>query len=319
MTEPDVTIIVVPRERFSLSRASLDSVYERTDVPFELVYVDAGSPQRHRRRLAALALRRGFVIARSEKILSPNQARNVGLTFVRTPYVVFMDNDVIVEPGWLGPLLACAEETGAALVGPLYLEGRAEDRIIHMAGGELEIAGEPGHRKLVTSHLLQGTKMDDAPMPLVRRTCDYVEFHCMLARTEIFQDVGPLDEDLLGTREHLDLCMGVRADGGEVYLEPGSVVTYSTPPPLALVDVPFFARRWSDAWMTHSLNHFCDKHGLDASYKGRISIARGRRKIMYEPLQRAAGKVLGSYGPKLVENTVGRIEPRFNRWLVRSP
>ena len=32
----------------------------------------------------------------------PNQARNIGLAEVK-PSVVFIDNDVIVWPGWLGP------------------------------------------------------------------------------------------------------------------------------------------------------------------------------------------------------------------------
>jgi hypothetical protein len=41
--EPMVTIVVVPRERFSYARTSLESVYANTHVPFRLIYVDGAA------------------------------------------------------------------------------------------------------------------------------------------------------------------------------------------------------------------------------------------------------------------------------------
>ena len=41
---PKVTLVVVPREQFSVSKRSLDSIYECTQIPFELIYVDGNSP-----------------------------------------------------------------------------------------------------------------------------------------------------------------------------------------------------------------------------------------------------------------------------------
>jgi len=66
------------------------------------------------------------------------QARRRVADLIDTKYAVFMDNDVLVHPGWLERLYACAEETGAGIVGPLYLWGAdAQADTIHMAGGEL--------------------------------------------------------------------------------------------------------------------------------------------------------------------------------------
>lgn len=39
-----VSLVVVPRERFSSTRESLESIYANTDLRFELIYVDARSP-----------------------------------------------------------------------------------------------------------------------------------------------------------------------------------------------------------------------------------------------------------------------------------
>src|SRR5688572_14062824 len=138
MTDSRVTVVVVPRERFSCAPESLESIYRETDVPFELVYVDGGSPPRIRRYLDAQARSRGFQLVRTDCYLSPNEARNLGLRDVDTEYVVFIDNDVVVTPGWLGKMVECADETSAGVVGPLTCIGRPEHEIIHLAGGRVE-------------------------------------------------------------------------------------------------------------------------------------------------------------------------------------
>ncbi len=43
MQKDKVTIVVVPRERFSVTQRSLENVYAETDYPFTLVYVDGNS------------------------------------------------------------------------------------------------------------------------------------------------------------------------------------------------------------------------------------------------------------------------------------
>lgn len=43
MNNPSVTIVVVPRERFSYTRESLESIYQNTELPFKLIYVDGNS------------------------------------------------------------------------------------------------------------------------------------------------------------------------------------------------------------------------------------------------------------------------------------
>jgi len=42
---PNVTVIVVPRERFSCTQESLESILKFTTIPYELIYV--GFPGTH--------------------------------------------------------------------------------------------------------------------------------------------------------------------------------------------------------------------------------------------------------------------------------
>ncbi|HEU5323262.1 MAG TPA: glycosyltransferase family 2 protein, partial [Methylomirabilota bacterium] len=65
MSAPLTTIIVVPRERFRVTRRALEALYANTTGPFDLVYVDGGSPAAIRDYLAAEAPARGFTLVRT--------------------------------------------------------------------------------------------------------------------------------------------------------------------------------------------------------------------------------------------------------------
>ena len=139
-----MTIVMSPRERFSLTLRSTESLHSDLSVPFAFICVDGGSPPAMRNHLRAEAHRRGFQLIRTEHYLTPNEARNLGLAEVKTPFVVFVDNDLVVEPGWLEHLLRCADETGAEIVAPLICEGEPLHTTIHMAGGDARLIVENG-------------------------------------------------------------------------------------------------------------------------------------------------------------------------------
>ena len=263
--EPAVTIIVVPRERFSYSRTSLESIFAYTDQPFRLIYVDGGSPKHVKNYLEAQAKAQDFKLIRTEHYLSPNKARNIGLRAADTKYVVFVDNDVIVASGWLPPLLQCAEETNASLVGPLYCIGKPAHQVIHMAGGEASIREEQGRRRLFEKHRFCDQLVTDVRPQLHREPCELIEFHTLFARREVLLQVGLLDEEMMNTREHVDLCLTVRENGGTVWFEPNSVVTNVPAQSFAWSDLPYYLLRWSDTWGQDSLRHFEGKWNLDAS------------------------------------------------------
>lgn len=259
-----LTVVVVARERFSAAGRSLKSLLESSTDPFDLIYVDSGCPGRFRSRLRR-AESDGRLQLVDVPFLGPNQARNLGLMRARTPYVVFLDNDVEVGRGALEALMRCADETGAWLVGPLYLQGPPGDGRIHMAGGESRIVEEGGKRTLHESDRMAGRRLSELDAPLRRSSTELLEFHCVLARREIFDTIGPLDEELLSVRDQDDLCLGVRAAGGTLYMEPSAWVSYFPPPPILPSDRHYYRLRWSRPWIERSLRHFHRKWGLDTA------------------------------------------------------
>jgi GT2 family glycosyltransferase len=314
---PAATVVVVPRERFSEAKRSLESLLRNTAPPYDLVYVDGGSPAPVRRYVESAARVRDFRLVRRIRYLSPNQARNIGLSLVDTRYVVFADNDLHVWPGWLERLVACAEETGAALVAPLYHQGAPGAELIHMAGGEAAIEEREGRRYLRESHYLSAASTDEARR-LERRPTQLIEFHCVLARTDVLRQMGGLDARLLSTPEHVDLCLGVQATGRGIYVEPSAKVTYVGPGPLRWYDLPYFLLRWSDEWTRSSLHHFRAKWHLaddDAFIRDHGAwMANYRRSVTYKwrsPLRRALG-------PRAAESLEAWLEARVIRWTTRG-
>lgn len=217
--EPIVTIVVVPRERFSFTRQSLESIYENTTVPFNLIYVDGNSPRDVKQYLEKQSQIRNFKVIRSNIYLTPNQARNLGLAQVKTPYLVFADNDIMVSSSWLSSLLQCAEDTNTDVVGPLMCQHEPVHSEVHFAGGETHIWEDKlGRRRLRERMLKQGKKVPEVHSQLRRTQTELAEFHCVLIRRSIFDQLHQLDEGILCTKEHLDFCMSVRESGEQSIL-----------------------------------------------------------------------------------------------------
>jgi GT2 family glycosyltransferase len=323
---PSVTVAVVPRERFSCAPGTLATLLTNTTAPYELVYVDGGSPRSVRRHLQQQAEQHGFRLVRHNRYLAPNEARNIALANVDTDYVVFVDNDVIVSPGWLEKLLECASEAGADVVSPLTLEGDPEDGLIHMAGGEAHInveveAGGESVRRVEDKMRFPKRKLPDVRSHLRREETGLIEFHCVMVRTGLFEQIGPLDEGMLSTREHVDFVLKVAEVGGTIWLEPDSVVTYKQGPPFKLYDIPYFMLRWSDEWERASLTHFQRKWDLvqDEYFERRLGRLGWRRnKSLLRPLARRIS--LGREHQKvqhLVRDADRFVNRRLTRWDSR--
>ena len=322
--EPAVTVAVVPRERFSFAERALAALYERTRAPFDLVYVDGNAPRPVARALRAAAVQWGFRLLRTEEYLTPNEARNLVIPHVTTRYVAFLDNDVLVRPGWLTALVDCAEETGAGVVGPLYCFGLRECETVHLAGGDARVVETADGRR----HFFERHRHANQPLAAVRsrarrEATEQAEFHCMLVRTDLFARLGKLDEGLRSSREHVDFCMQVRAAGETVYSEPAAVVTYITPRVLPLSDLGYFWRRWSTAWNRASLDHFKTKWGLsddDPSYADQFWWLERHRRHALRPLRLWVRRLLlgRERGRRFAHAVLYPLEARFNRWLTRN-
>ncbi|NNL66622.1 MAG: glycosyltransferase family 2 protein, partial [Myxococcales bacterium] len=241
MAEPAVCIVVTPRQRSETLLACLEHLVAFTPEPFEAWVVDPGFPEPVGRELSAFARRHAaFHPLPTDGFVHPFEAKNRAVAALPpdAEWVVFLDNDVLVEPGWLAWLLRAARETGANVVHPLYLQEVAGRVSIHMAEGRFAPCGE-GREPRMT---LAGEALDRA-RGLVRGESDFVEFHGFMIRRETLHAAGPFEPFTLG--EHLNYSLILRERLGErIVFEPRAVVRYRDDPAIAPADRPYHRFRW---------------------------------------------------------------------------
>lgn len=265
------TIVVSPRDRFSLAVQCLNAIIEHAEKPYELIYVDAGSPKEVATELEAICQQNGFRYLRFDRYMAPCESRNVGYKEANTEYVVYVENDVMVTDGWLENLVKCADETGVEVVVPLTCQGAPLHTEIHQAGGyfaedmDAFFNGPKEKRRLLDNHLEhQGLTVND--VELHRTETQVTELHSFLVRREAFSWLGPFDEGMPCSKDHIDFSLTVWSKGGRIMFEPSSVVTFCFPSrqfPVTPMDREFFMLRWSEKWQLQSIFHLRKKWGLE--------------------------------------------------------
>lgn len=142
----------------------------------------------------------------------------LGVRASTTPFVMFLNDDVCVSPGWLEPLLeTMAERPRAGAVGPRVLGG----------DGRVQEIGSIIWRDGTTRPFGRG----EAPDSLAwrwRRRVDYASACALLVRREAWDAIGGFDEEFHPAYyEDVDFCLGLDEAGYEVWVDPRSDVTHA--------------------------------------------------------------------------------------------
>lgn len=125
-------------------------------------------------------------------------------------YLLLLNNDTVVDPGFLEPLVALAEsDARIGVVGPQILY-HGDPEIIWSSGGAVNWRG---HSRL----LHEGEP--DAPGGEPREA-DFVTGCALMIKRAVLEKVGLLDERYFIYYEETDLCARVRAAGYRVLCEP---------------------------------------------------------------------------------------------------
>lgn len=214
-----VTIVVPVWNQVALTAACLESLAAHTPPElYEVVVVDNGSTDETPRLCAALE---GDVqVIRNETNLGFGRACNQGAAASsdEAEFVLFLNNDTIVLPGWLEPLVEAMDEDprlGAVQPKLLYPDGRLCDAGgLVFAGGEAWVYGK-------------GHPVPDAPQFSCRRAPDYASGACLLVRKSAFGAVGGFDDRYAPAYyEDTDLSFALRDRGWKLLYEPASTVVH---------------------------------------------------------------------------------------------
>jgi len=212
---PLLSCIVPLFNHLELSRAMLDSL--RASLPaglaHEIILVDDGSTDGTREWLAGLSCP-GLTVLLNERNLGFAGTNNRGARQARGRYLALLNNDLLLAPGWLEPMLALYQDSKdkIGVVGNLQL--RVSDGLLDHAGIRATRDGKLVHIRRHPPTSRRGLKVLA------------VTAACCLVNREHFLSVGGFDEAYVNGAEDVDLCLALQAQGLPSLVATGSVVRH---------------------------------------------------------------------------------------------
>ncbi len=147
---------------------------------------------------------------------------NQALKHIDADYVVLLNSDVEVTPGWLdAPLGALESDPQIVAAQPKIRARREPERFEYAgaAGGYLDRYGYPFCRGRILGAVETDRGQYDTPADLLWATGA-----CLFIRTAVYKAAGGLDAGFFAHQEEIDLCWRLRARGYRVVCTPDSVV-----------------------------------------------------------------------------------------------
>jgi O-antigen biosynthesis protein len=211
---PRVSIVVPVHNACEVTDACLQSVLANTqDVAYEVLVADDASDDQtaalarwENVRLVRDGVRRGF-------LGNCNNAARLA----RGEFLVLLNNDTVVQPGWLGALVATLE--GDASI------GIAGGKLL-FPDGRLQEAGGIIWKDASGWNYGRGDSPDEPEYNYVKEV-DYVSAACLIIRRRLWDEIGGFDDRYAPAYyEDADLAFEVRARGYKVVYQPLAVVVH---------------------------------------------------------------------------------------------
>jgi GT2 family glycosyltransferase len=171
---------------------------------YEVILVDDGSTDGTRDFLRTLNSK--FRVIEMPENGGYAKANNVGARAAQGEVLVFLNNDIILLPGWLEPMLAALKHLpDAGLIGNIQIN--AKNGLVDHCGVFFDWNGLPRqagkNRKL---------------LPATAHTeWNAVTAACFIMRRQDFLDLDGFDEGYRNGMEDIDLCVRARLAGHRIY------------------------------------------------------------------------------------------------------
>jgi len=215
----DVSFIIPLYNCLALTQATLRSLQENwpRDPAFrsEIILIDDGSSDGTRAWLETLTEfpRAEVRVVLNEQNLGFAGANNRGAAIARGEFLLLLNNDVELTPGWLDELLVIARKNPrAGLVGNVQLNFRTG--LIDHAGIFINAKGKPAHLRTL-AHAWARTR------EVVAATGA-----CLLVPRELWNELGGFDEAFVNGGEDVDLCFRARERGRTTFVALRSVIRH---------------------------------------------------------------------------------------------
>jgi O-antigen biosynthesis protein len=212
---PEVSLIIPVHNQLTLTQSCLTSLQlQRSEISFEVIVVDDASSDGSFEFLSGI---QGLRLVRMLEQSGYVFASNKGAEQARGEILVFLNNDTVVQAGWLDELLKVFNKfpnTGIVGAKLLYPNGRLQE-----AGGTIFNDGSVWN--------MGRFEQADNPGFNYIREVDYVSGAALAIRKNVFHQMKGFDPHFApGYFEDTDLSMRVRQSGLKIRYQPFAKVVH---------------------------------------------------------------------------------------------
>lgn len=185
---PKVSVVILSYNSPKLIKQTLDSVINQSNYPnLEIIVVDNNSNQE---TINLLKKYKNIKLVLNKTNYGFAKGNNIGMRASTGDYIILLNNDVIVTPGWVSRLLFHCRKNNVGLVGP----------VTNSIGNEAKVDYDlTNYKNYTTSHWGQTLEVHN------------VAAFCVMMSRQTYQQIGDLDERFgQGFFEDDDYCYRVK-------------------------------------------------------------------------------------------------------------
>ena len=163
------------------------------------------------------------------------RGNNAGFELVKqkADYTIFLNNDTIVDPNFVEPLINAMESNSTVKQATPKIFYADNLDYIWFGGGKVSLwAGWIRHL---------GIRQKDSMQFSFNRNVDYATGCCVCMRTVDFESIGMFDESFLMYGEDVDLSLRFRKQGGQILFVPESKIWHKVS---SSIGTQFSIRKW---------------------------------------------------------------------------
>ena len=212
-----VSIVIPVYGKFEITNSCLESIYRHQGGrPFEIILVNNKSDQATLANMVLWAeARSSITVEAAWTNFNFALACNVGFARSRGATIVFLNNDTLVTPGWLEPLVDELSSGAAGAVQPKLLY---PDGTVQSIGAVFSDAG-------TLSYMLYRGEPGDAAHVNHRRGLQAIHGACFAVRADDFARLKGFDTHYVNGQEDIDFCLRLAEKTGKgVAVVPQSTV-----------------------------------------------------------------------------------------------
>jgi GT2 family glycosyltransferase len=222
----EIDIIILSYQNFGHIRNCLDSLLNSDYKRFKVYIVDNNSREDVVSRIKdKYASDPRITLIENKRNLGFAEGNNIALRQARNKYAVLLNNDTVVDPGWLDPMLKKMEsDDRIAACQPKILNMRDRSMFDYSgaAGGYIDRYGYPflRGRILDTIETDSGQYNDDADL-------DWCSGAAFMVRRSALKEIGLFDPVLFMYGEENDLCWRMKKCGFRMVFAHDSIVYHA--------------------------------------------------------------------------------------------